>query len=104
MSNKVAGFCPFGCGAKLVLRVGRVVCDGQSCPRPLAVHEIISDPETAHLVEVGTETFGLQHPLRERVDRNLFNCDLYERLRALDGPPVVPGMYRTVDGTTFEDA
>ena len=103
----VTGFCPMGCGETLVLAMGQddtgeVLCSSPECPRLDAAATILADSETEHLVELGARTFSLQHPLRERVDGRLFHCEIHDVIRSLDGPPAPPGMYRTVDGRTFE--
>jgi hypothetical protein len=66
------------------------------------VSQILADPETEHLVELGERTFSLQHPLRERLDGLLFACEVHDVIRSLDGPPSERGLYRTVDGRSFQ--
>jgi len=100
---QVAGWCPMGCGMTLVLPgdeeagEGNVTCAHPKCPRPSAVHELLQERETEHVVIVGEDTFSLQHPLRERLDGELFDCPAHRWLKAQDGPPVEPGRYRMVD-------
>jgi hypothetical protein len=92
-----------GCGATLFVgEGGYLTCSYYECPRPDAVAEILDNRETEHLVELAETTFSLQHPLRERVDGQLFDCEIHDVIRSLDGPPAPPGLYRTVDGRTFE--
>lgn len=95
----VAGYCPMGCGASLAVRVdGQVYCWEEDCPRPSAIHEILCVPETEHLVLLAPLDFTVQHPLRERLDGELFHCSMHAHIKAMDGPPHPPGTYR-VTGT-----
>lgn len=117
MMIKVRGFCPMGCGETLFVvnhRVSnhRVECCNEGCPRPAAAAEILNDPETEHIVEVDAVGFCLQHPLRERLDGDLFGCTLHDQLVAKAGPTgptglVEPGRYRVTadpaaDGLLYE--
>lgn len=89
----VAGYCPMGCGQTLFLgEAASVVCSAPSCPRPAAVTEILTDPETDHVVEVTEDGWQGLHPLRERLDGELLSCDLSQAM--LDGLPPPPGRYR----------
>lgn len=91
----VDGYCPMGCGKSLVLSEGGVVfCDDVDCPRPTAASEILGDPETEHIVELGETTFTVRHPLRERLDDQLMECALHRWIAARDEPPEPPGRYR----------
>lgn len=41
----VAGFCPRGCGERLVLMpAGNVQCQGRACPDPYAVEDLLATP------------------------------------------------------------
>jgi Family of unknown function (DUF6085) len=89
----VAGLCPMGCGPTLILGEGGMVgCSSPGCPRPSAVTEILSDPETEHVLEVGADGWSARHPLRERLDDQLLSCDLTAAM--LEGLPTPPGRYR----------
>jgi hypothetical protein len=89
----VAGFCPMGCGSTLILGEGGMVgCSSPGCPRPSAVTEILSDPETAHVVAVHGDGWTAKHPLRERLGDDLLLCDLAAAM--LEGVPSPPGRYR----------
>lgn len=91
----VAGYCPFGCGATLFLAAGgHVTCSGADCPRSGAVTDLLADTETEHIVLFGETGFTVRHPLRERLDDALMDCDLHSDIAAMDGPPVRPGTYR----------
>ena len=93
--TKVSGYCPMGCGQTLFLGSGGyVTCSYGPCPEPGAVADILADPETQHVVVLGPSTFSVQHPLRERLNGDLFRCDLHAKLTSLGGPPAVPGWYR----------
>jgi hypothetical protein len=87
-----------GCGETLsVMGGGHVTCRKLECPRPDAVSEILADRETEHLVTFSPTAFTVRHPLRERLDDALMDCELHEFIAALDGPPVLPGLYRALE-------
>ncbi len=91
----VSGYFPAGCGATLFRAAdGRVSCSGPDCPRPAAVADLLADQETEHIVVFGETEFTVRHPLRERLDDALMDCDLHKDIAAMDGPPVEPGTYR----------
>lgn len=93
----VDGFCPMGCGPNLFLdEAGRVTCSLVDCPRPDAAAAILDDRETEHLVTFSPTAFTVRHPLRERLDDALMECQLHEHIAGLDGPPVKPGLYRAL--------
>lgn len=93
--RKVQGYCPMGCGDTLFLGSGGyVTCSWVKCPRPDAAADVLLERETEHVVVLGESTFDIQHPLRERLEGELFDCGLHARLRELSGPPFKPGRYR----------
>lgn len=98
--EKVAGYCPMGCGRTLFLgRGGHVTCSLIGCPDPTVVDRLLHVDETEHLVELGGDSFRVIHPQRERVDGDpfeMFDCDLHAWLAAHAGPPMRPGRYRAV--------
>jgi hypothetical protein len=84
-----------GCGSTLFLADGNfVTCSRLGCPRPDAVSDLLDDRETEHIVQLGPGTFTVRHPLRERLDDALMECQLHNHIHGLDGPPVTPGRYR----------
>lgn len=91
----ISGYCPMGCGETLSAWIpsGEIRCFNASCPRETAVGELLSDPQTEHIVNIGASDFSLQHPLRERLDGELFDCPLNRFLLSLSGPPAKPGRY-----------
>lgn len=94
----VNGHCPMGCGQTLVLLAGNPVCDAPQCPQPLAVSDLLCDPHIGdHIVTLFPETFGVIHPLRERLSRQLELCPLDREIRACTGPPQPVGRYRVTD-------
>lgn len=101
--RKVAGYCPMGCGRTLYLTdSGAVTCTRQACPAPTAVAEILNANEPHHIVVLGADTFSVQHPLRERLDGDLFDCGLHAWIAGLSGPPRAEGRYAVAaagDGT-----
>lgn len=91
----VPGYCPMGCGETLFAGAGGyITCNYLDCPRPDAVSVLLADPETEHIVVVEPDTFSVQHPLRERLNGDLFTCGLHAWLTDQDGPPRKPGRYR----------
>lgn len=95
MSADVKGYCPMGCGRTLFLASGGyVTCSWHTCPNPSAAADLLLDAETEHVVHLEAKTFSIQHPLRERLNGDLWECGLHARLAALDGPPATPGRYR----------
>lgn len=95
MSARVQGHCPMGCGETLFLGSGGyVTCSFSTCPRPDAVADLLDDHETEHIVELGESGFTVRHPLRERLDDALMQCDLHAYIASLPGPPSKPGRYR----------
>lgn len=92
---RVEGCCPMGCGETLFLGAGGfVTCSVDVCPNPEATSLILQDPETEHVAKMTGDSWSVQHPLRERLDGDLFACDVHEALTELNGCPVTPGMYR----------
>jgi len=93
--ERVQGYCPMGCGEMLFLgEGGHVTCSKLDCSNPAAVDEILGDSETLHVVVFDEEGFSIQHPLKERLEGELFDCGLHAYLRGLGGPPARPGRYR----------
>lgn len=96
----VGGCCPMGCGMTLILSgqewsgEGDVACSNPDCPRPDAVRMLLQNPETEHVVTIREGGFTVEHPLRERLDGALHQCELHQDLQAADGPPEKPGRYR----------
>ena len=71
-----------------------IVCRREGCPRPGAVSEIIADPEFEHVVTFEDTGFTVRHPLRERLDDEMFRCTVHGYLAQLTAPPVPNGRYR----------
>lgn len=94
----VNGFCPMGCGPTLVLSGGgEVVCSMAGCPNPGAVGELLADTESEHLVTFTPDGwFTVRHPLHERPDDQLEECEVQQRLDGYDRdlPVHHPGRYR----------
>lgn len=88
-----------GCGETLELdSSGKVRCSNKDCKKRYAVASIIADSETEHIVRIEKHSFSVQHPLRERLNGDLFNCQVHASLKALGGPPKPVGVYRLMSG------
>jgi hypothetical protein len=73
----VEGHCPMGCGPHLHLMPnGFIVCLAPDCPDKAAVHKILGDPETGHIVQLDEASWSAKHPLRERLDDELLSCGI----------------------------
>jgi hypothetical protein len=95
--ERVQGHCPMGCGELLFLgEGGHVTCSWIECPRPTAADELLSISEAEHLVTVEDDCFTIEHPLRERVEGAMHECQVHREMQALNGPPAKPGRYRAV--------
>lgn len=97
--DKVAGKCPMGCGETLFLDMnGRVTCSFVECPDPTIVDQILDEDarERDHVAEIYNGVLTIRHPLWERVDDRLTDCDLHrwlnQRIETL--PPLEDGTYR----------
>ena len=83
------------CGEVLILgEAGQVQCTNPGCPRPLAVCELLADPEAEHVVILTRTGFTIRHPLRERLDDELMRCPLHAYLAGGGWRPGSPGLYR----------
>ena len=88
----VAGHCPMGCGRTLTLDHAHVTCTSPRCPRPTAVHDILADDETEHVVTFADGgTFLVVHPLRETLGSAL-ECPANGHVTRMQ--PMPPGRYR----------
>lgn len=87
----IEGFCPMGCGPTLraeeTRAVNKIVCWHENCPEPLAAQRILNDEETEHVIRFSGSGFTIRHPLRERLDDGLMNCELHLTCIAMPGPP-----------------
>lgn len=85
------GHCPT-CGnqtlyAEEMRVVNRIICMGDDCPDPHSVHRILQDSQTDHIVHFSGAGFTIRHPLRERIDDALIDCELHLALMGFPGPP-----------------
>lgn len=95
-TRTIRGHCP-SCGQRsLFLGLdGHVTCSTVECDQPDAVDQLLADHETEHLVVVRHGTAIVRHPLRERIDGQLEDCELQEYLNE-HRPPLAAGRYRAV--------
>lgn len=98
-----------GCGETLaVFPWGQrmvIECQAPQCSRPTAVRELLRDTETEHRVVIDDDGFTIRHPLRERLDEALLQCDFHVYLSRIPSDLVDPGSYRavrSVSGWNFE--
>lgn len=105
-SQKVAGYCPMGCGQTLFLGdLGGVTCSDLQCPRPDVVHTLLCNPEHEHRLVIADGKAIVKHPLRERADDELFDCPALDL--AQQEPDLEEGEYRfriVHEGGDEEDA
>lgn len=101
----VRGHCP-ACGEESLFLDdgGHVTCSRLRCPRPTAVDELLAASEPQHIVTVEWEGFSMVHPMIERLDDLIANCELH---RHLVDTGIWPerGRYRvgrSADGWAFE--
>jgi len=92
--QRVAGYCPMGCGQTLFLGRGHITCSLLDCPNPGAVDELLAHDETEHILVTDGLGFTIQHPLRERIKGELFGCDIHARVQ--EANPRDPGRYRVI--------
>jgi hypothetical protein len=87
--------CPMGCGETLhLMQTDVILCLKRGCPKPDAAHQLLSGPETEHVVAFGTDSLTVIHPLRDRLGDLPF-CPVHEACNRLNGPPGgIPGRYR----------
>ena len=96
----VRGDCPMGCGQTLLINsAGFIRCAAETCPRPTAVSELLTDVESEHIVMLQAGgNWTLRHPLLERIETDLFSCHIADHVLAdvvNDNAPE-PGVYRIV--------
>lgn len=97
----VLGYCPMGCGQTLGIPVWPrtadltpVRCYDLRCPDPRAAEKLLRTEETEHVVDLSATSFHIQHPLRERLDGSLFDCDLHKHITEYGTGASDPGRYR----------
>lgn len=96
----IVGYCPMGCGQSLVREAtGMIRCTNENCPKPAAAHRILGDEETEHVMEFTETGFTVRHPLRERLDGDLFLCPVHAMHAEMPKPEqiVEDGQYRVTE-------
>jgi hypothetical protein len=95
LDRAIKGYCPMGCGETLFRSdTGYITCSYEDCIDPSAVSKILKDIEVQHIVNLEETAFSIKHPLCERVEDDLFRCDIFRLIGQLDSPPGEPGKYR----------
>src|SRR5215212_5924684 len=65
--DRIRGYCPMGCGRTLFRGdSGHITCSFTECPDPGAVDTILGKDQTEHLLTIESNSFTVDHPLRER--------------------------------------
>lgn len=98
----VVGNCP-ECGHSLLCLDynGVIRCRNAQCPDNTATTKILAIADPRHYVKLGTHSYHIQHPLRERKTNDLlFKCPLDIHLERLVNPPAKPGYYHVALGET----
>jgi len=94
--SHVAGFCPYGCGEKLYLCDGRILCRDIDCPNEEGLHRILMNTVAGHTINFQDDaycgSYSVVHPLRERIDNELLTCCIEEE-----------GINRGLRGTWYVD-
>lgn len=103
---RVQGKCPHGCGDTLEVNLHnrRHSCSNAACPDRHAVQAILDHDETSHIVRIDEHGWTAKHPILERVEDRLFDCEVGKGLALFEGPPawIEPGDYEVTvndDGT-----
>ena len=88
MFASIQGHCPHGCGATLEVNIvtGQLSCSNGECPNPNAVQAILDHNEPNHIVRIEEEGWVIKHPLLERVEDRLFDCEVGRTLAMLPPP------------------
>lgn len=81
--------CP-ACGQPNSMRVSHapqrtmLVCQTPDCPRPLAAEQLLSEQQgTRHVIRIDGDGYSVKHPLIERLDDALLDCNLANRVAIL---------------------
>lgn len=99
LGDAVQGRCPWcGAGSLFLGSGGFITCSLIGCPNPTGITDLL-DGERDHIVRLEHDTFSIQHPLRERLEGELFDCGLHAYIAGLDGPPRQLGRYRVMQVT-----
>lgn len=101
--HPVDGYCP-ACGSEaLYLSFGIPTCFQKGCPDPTIIGNLLDDSEIHHIVrfDPNSETFNVKHPLRERVNSELLDCEIHGVIQAQvsDGQIYSDKQWHPVQGT-----
>lgn len=97
LHTNVNGYCP-ACGKQtLVLSVlSNLRCRNTACPDRNVAHTMLSRPSHHHVVRLTNAGYKIRHPLAERVDDQLFSCELDRYLSSCFTAPQAIGTYTVV--------
>lgn len=73
-------FCPMGCGQTIdVTSNGFVLCVQPQCPDTHAIAKIFAEDSLKHHVRISPDGhWGAVHPLHERINGNLLDCEVHK--------------------------
>jgi hypothetical protein len=90
---KIVGHCPV-CGRQTLRlkRGGLIHCANTACVNRVAVTALLGTKEIEHTIVVrDDESWTLQHPLRERISGDLFECRFHDEVNLDIGNGACPG-------------
>lgn len=90
----VKGACPICDASMLTLsRAGDIVCTNRQCDDPRAITTLLTTSSPAHIVKLTHTGYRVMHPLIERLDETLFDCELDKHMAVQIAPPQASGLY-----------
>lgn len=90
--NRVAGFCPMGCGRTLYRSpTEQIVCANEDCSNRDSVSTLLAADSRFHQVLIHEGGFKIVCPLGERLSD--VRCSFHIWMQSLDGPPKPDGSY-----------
>jgi hypothetical protein len=96
----VEGYCP-ACGSEdLYLSFSRPTCFKKGCPDSDAAAKILDDPEIEHIVRFQPGCFNVQHPIRERNDGQLLDCEIHDAVEDWLSEQNLPDL-AALEGNTY---
>jgi hypothetical protein len=102
----IHGICP-SCGERKLFAgsgTGTLQCLNGECKRPEAANEILNDPIRDHLLVLNDRSWTVMHPLIERLDNKMLDCQMGDRVTHLMETVILVdhGVYRVAEDETGE--